>query len=87
MIWDDDEELRADEMDDDREEMELAMMREEEFGMALSLMLMMWLGVAIGVVAVCVDDVEDDGSIVDDGRCGIKIQGPDLLIAAGVRSS
>ena len=86
-MWEDDEELRADEMDDDREEMELAMMREEEFDMALSLMLMMRLGVAIGVVAVCVDD---DGSIVDDGRCGsgrIKIQGPDLLIAAAVRSS
>ena len=89
-MWEDDEELRADEMDDDREEMELAMMREEEFDIALSLMLMMWLGVAIGVVAVCVGDGVEDGSIVDDGRCGsrrIKTQGPVLLIAAAVRTS
>lgn len=66
VMWDDDDEWRADE----RDEMELAMMREDEVDMTLSPVLM-WFGIASGgVEAVCVDDDaggggDGDGSIVD----------------------
>jgi len=67
VMWDD-EEWRADERDDERDEMELAIMREDDVDMMLSPVLM-WFGIAKGVEAVRVDDADGggdgDGSIVD----------------------